>query len=244
MSESGPYLSVVIPAVRASRFIVSTLAAVDGHSRKREWQVEIILTVQRAGTDGTREALSRIESKYENLEIIEVDHEPGKGWAIKHGMSKARGEYRCFIDADNGAPFEQIDGALKLIEEFDIVIGSRYMRGGEHGKRSLAKTILSRGGNLMFRLVLGLKFTDTRAPLKLYRGVAADRLFPLLRISEFGFDTELLFLAQRFGYTITEYPVRWEAGDETTVNFRTEAVRSNLELFQIRWYWWRGYYKR
>ena len=80
-------------------------------------------------------------------------------------MAEARGEFRCFIDADNGVSFEQIDGAFELSDRYDIVIGSRYMEGGEHGKRALSKTIMSRGGNLLFKLILGLDYTDTRAPM-------------------------------------------------------------------------------
>ena len=159
-------------------------------------------------------------------------------------MAEAQGEYRCFIDADNGVSFEQIDGAFQLIDQYDIVIGSRYVEGGEHGKRALSRTIMSRGGNLLFRLILGLDYTDTRAPMKLYRGSVADALFPTLRLGGFGFDTELLFLAKRRGFTVREYPVTWDPGDESTANFRRDAIVSILELFQVRWYWLTGRYRR
>lgn len=173
-----------------------------------------------------------------------IDAPLGKGSAIERGMASARGEYRCFIDADNGVSFEQIDGAFELINRYDIVIGSRYTEGGSHGKRPLAKTIMSRGGNVLFRLILGLDYTDTRAPMKLYRAHVAEELFPRLRLRGFGFDTELLFLARKLGYSVSEYPVSWEEGRSSTVSFRRDAIVSILELFQVRWYWLTRRYRR
>src|SRR4029453_15929441 len=122
----------------------------------------------------------------------------------------------------------------------DIVIGSRYTEGGSHGRRPLSKTIMSRGGNALFRLILGLDYTDTRAPMKLYRAHVAEELFPRLRLTGFGFDTELLFLARKLGYGVREYPVSWTEGATSIVSFRRDAVVSIIELFQVRWYWLTG----
>jgi hypothetical protein len=122
-------------------------------------------------------------------------------------------------------------------------MGSRYMAGGAAGDRSLARVLLSRGGNILFRLLLGLHYTDTRAPMKLYRAQAAERLFPKLKIRSFGFDTELLFLAERYGMKIVEYPVRWDPGDKSTVHFWRDTVVSIGEILQVRWWWMTGKYR-
>jgi dolichyl-phosphate beta-glucosyltransferase len=234
MSKS-PYLSVVISAYGSAMLIQSTLEAVTRHLDEKGWESEVLPVVDRH--EPVAALIGEFAGKHRGVRPILIDYPPGKGRAIQRGMAEARGENRCFIDADNGVSFEQIDGALRLIDRYDIVIGSRYMEGGRHGKRALSKTIMSRGGNLLFRLLLGLDYTDTRAPMKLYRGKVADDLFPRLRLAGFGFDTELLFLAKRLGYTVCEYPVTWEPGDESTVNFRRDAIVSILELFQVRWYW-------
>ena len=76
------------------------------------------------------------------------------------------------------------------------------------------------------------------------RGEVADALFPMLELGGFGFDTELLFLAKRRGFSVCEYPVSWDPGDESTVNFRRDAIVSIIELFQVRWYWLTGRYRR
>ena len=241
MSET-PSLSVVVSAYGSASVIASTLEAVVDHLRERGRQGEVLPVVDR--NDPVAAIVGDVAARYPEVRPVWIDFPRGKGEAIQYGMAEARAELRCFIDADNGVSFEQIDGALELSDRYDIVIGSRYMEGGQHGKRALSKTIMSRGGNLLFKLILGLDYTDTRAPMKLYRGRAAEDLFPRLRLTGFGFDTELLFLAKRFGYSVREYPVSWEPGAESTVSFRRDAIVSILELFRVRWYWLTGRYRR
>jgi hypothetical protein len=116
--------------------------------------------------------------------------------------------------------FDQIDGALELLEH-DVAVGSRCMPGGSAGKTTAARVVLSRGGNLLMRFVLGLRCTDTRAPLKVCRGAVADRLFPALRLNGF---------------------VKSESGQSSSVSVPRDAVRSIFELFAIRWWWFSGRY--
>lgn len=239
--STGPYLSVVVSAYRSEKFIRTTLEAVSRHLAERGWEAEVLPVFNR--TEAAGALIQDFARRHPEVRPILIDYRAGKGAAIQRGMTEARGEYRCFIDADNGVSFDQIDGAFRLIDRYEIAIGSRYMEGGRHGKRALSKTIMSRGGNLLFKLILGLDYTDTRAPMKLYRGEVAADLFPRLRLPGFGFDTELLFIAKRLGYSVREFPVIWEPGDETTVNFRRDAILSILELFQVRWYWLTGRYR-
>lgn len=241
MSER-PFLSVVIPVFEGESVIRPTIDAVQEHARSRGWSVEIVVGYSR-GSDRTHEVLEQARAAYGNVFVVDTTDAFGKGGAVREAMRRANGALRCFIDADNGASFDQIDTAIELVEGAAIVIGSRYTSGGSAGRRSLPRTLLSRGGNLLFRLLLGLRFADTRAPLKLYRGDVAARLFPALRLNGFGFDTELLFLAEKLGYRVVEFPVRWEAGPETTIRVPRDAVRSIAEIAQVRWNWLRGTYR-
>jgi dolichyl-phosphate beta-glucosyltransferase len=239
--SEGPFLSVVIPAFEGERVIRQTIDAVQRHAAKRGWAIEIVVGFSR-GRDRTEEVLAAARSDYSNMTVVDTTAEFGKGGAVRGAMAATRGRVRCFIDADGGVSFDQIDGALELLKQYDIAVGSRYMPGGSAGRRPLARVVLSRGGNLLMRLVLGLRSTDTRAPLKVYRGAVADRLFPALRLNGFGFDSEFLFLAGKLGYRIVEFPVEWKSGESSSVRVRRDAVRSIFELFEIRWWWLSGHY--
>jgi glycosyltransferase involved in cell wall biosynthesis len=236
-----PFLSVVIPVYRGEKVIRQTIEAVERHASRRGWEIEIIVAVSESG-DRTRELAEAAMATYSNVVVLDATAQFGKGGAVKSGMAVARGKICCFIDADNAVSFEQIDRALPRLGRYDIVIGSRYVTGGDPGRRSMARTAVSRGGNLLMQLVLGMPYADTRAPLKLFRKDVAKRLFAASRLRGFGFDSEILFLAGRFGYTVDELPVRWAPFEESTVDIRVEVVRSLWELLQIRWNWLRGRY--
>jgi len=238
-----PFLSVVIPVFEGEDVIRGTVEAVKARAAERGWAIEIVVGFSE-GRDGTRRLLEELAREHSELSVVETTAQFGKGGAVRGAMAQTRGRARCFIDADNGASFDQVDRGLELLEEHDIAVGSRYVAGGSAGRRTLTRALLSRGGNLLIRVVLGLRCTDTRAPLKVYRGSVADRLFPLLLLNGFGFDSELLFLARKLGYRTVEFPVRWESGDRTSVRVPRDAIRSIVELFQIRWNWRVGTYGR
>ena len=242
MTSKSPYLSVVISAYGSASFIRSTLEAVIAHLAERGWRGRSPARgrSQRSGRGPRRRVRRRAPGRSTAL-----DRSPaGKGASIQLGMAEAQGEYRCFIDADNGVSFEQIDGAFQLIDRYDIVIGSRYMEGGrarearaledDHEPRREPALPADPGPRLHRHAG-----TDEALPRK-RRG----RSLPRLRLGGFGFDTELLFLAKRRGLTVREYPVTWDPGDESTANFRRDAIVSILELFQVRWYWLTGRYRR
>jgi dolichyl-phosphate beta-glucosyltransferase len=241
-TRSPPFLSVVVPVFEGARVIRSTIDEVQRHAGRRGWDLEIIVAECRS-RDRTAEVVAQAAREYANVTVLDASARPGKGGAVKMGMAVAQGEVRCFIDADNAVSFDQIDSTLPLLGAYDVVIGSRYTMGGDPGKRPLRRTLVSRGGNILMRLALGLRYADTRAPLKVFRAEAAERLFGQLRLRGFGFDSELLFLADRYGLRVAEMPVSFRPFEESTVRIRTEVFKSILELLQVRWNWFRGRYR-
>lgn len=245
MEKDEIYLSVIIPGRNEEKRIGKTLDAVADHLKGKNYKTELIY-VDGGSNDKTIEVVESKKKNFNAFHIIaqgpEIAKRGGKGLAVKLGMITAIGKNRCFIDADNGAPFSQIDSLLKEIDKFDIVIGSRYVEGGKEPKRSLLRTIISRGGSLYFKILLGEKEKDTRCPLKLFRGEVAQKIFHLQKLHGFGFDTEIIALARKYKYTVKEVPVEFHdiAGSKVGIK---DTIKSFWEGFQIRWYLWFGAYK-
>lgn len=228
-------LSVIIPARDEERRLPLSLEAVATHLSVLECECEVIV-VDAGSKDATAAVAASYRDRIPNLRVISVadtGSRNNKGLAVRTGMLAASGEIRCFVDSDNGAPFDQIDALLPLLGEYDVVIGSRYVPGGDPGRRSVPRRIVSRGGNLVFRLLLGIRQQDTHCPLKLYSAEAARMLFGLSRIDGLGFDVEVLAIAAANGLRVAEVPVHWNDVEGSTVRMRT-VLEAFAEVARIR----------
>ncbi len=238
------YLSVIIPAYNEEERIGQTLDLVCKYLKKQNFPSEIIVV-----NDGSKDnTLDVIKGKrcLAYFQIISYSINRGKGYAIRSGVKKAQGKYILFADADNSTPFEQIKKLqAKIRNDCDIVIGSRYISGGEiKKKQNVIRRFISRGGNLLFWLILGLRFKDTRCGFKLFKSKIAKHLFSLQKLERWGFDTEILVLACKYKYRVAEVPVIWYDKTRSQINPFSDSLRSFCEIFQIKWNMIRGKYNK
>jgi hypothetical protein len=160
-------------------------------------------------------------------------------------MLEVRGEIALFTDADLSTPIEEADKLLVPIRDghFDVAIGSRAL------DRSLIETHQSAGrelGGILFnklmRWMTGLPFADTQCGFKAFHREKTRILFEQQRIVGFGFDPEILFIAQRRGLKVVEVPVRWSHDRDTKVKFLRDGMAMLCDLCIIRQNAWRGVY--
>lgn len=129
-------------------------------------------------------------------------------------------------------------------EVLDVLIYGRSKNYTAKVKQGRFRQLVSRGGNLAFTVLLGQSFTDSRCGFKLFKGDAADRIFPLLTIGTWDFDTEVLVLAKKFGYNVIEVPVVW-FDDAGGTNFTLKSIFDSFRaIFKIRWNLIRGKYNK
>ena len=169
-----------------------------------------------------------------------------KGYSVRNGMLHAQGEILLFSDADLSSPIEE---ASKLFEAIsrgaDVAIGSRWMRSElQTEKQPLHRQLFGRLFNLALRITLGLKFKDTQCGFKAFTRRAAQTVFPLQTIERWGFDPELIYLAQKFGFRVEEVPVAWAHREGTRINPLRDGIRMLGEMLQIRWNALSGKYSR
>ena len=101
---------------------------------------------------------------------------------------------------------------------------------------------IGRAFNLAMRLITGLPFRDTQCGFKLFETAAGRELFRRQRLDGFGFDVEVLFIAQRLGYRCLEVPVRWDNVEGTKVSTWL-GLKAFLDLLRVRWNGITGKYK-
>jgi len=238
-----PYLSVIIPAYNEVRRLPLTLVDIEKHLSRVKYSYEIIV-VNDGSKDGTAEAVKRFSSIVKNLCLIDNEVNKGKGGVVKQGMLAAEGEYRIFVDADNSTSIDQFNKMIPFLKEgYDVVIGSRDAEGAELiPPQPWYRRILGNVGNLIIQALLLPGIWDTQCGFKCFSKEAADKIFPLQKISGWGFDVEILSLAKELGYKIKEIPVKWVNDLRSKVSW-SAYVKVLWETLKIRAWLWLDVYK-
>ncbi len=241
MSGLRRSISIVIPAYNEEKRLPGTLERVRGHLAASQWEFSEIVVVD----DGSRDATAQAAEDF-GARVLRNPGNRGKGYSVRHGMLKARGEWLLFSDADLSAPIEELErlwGAAAR-ENAQVAIGSRAVDRSMVGvHQSPFREGMGRLFNLSMRIVTGLPYHDTQCGFKLFEAAAAREIFSRQRLDGFGFDVEVLYIAGRLGYRTLEVPVRWNDVAGTTVS-PWRGIKAFWDPVLVRWNGVRGLYER
>jgi glycosyltransferase involved in cell wall biosynthesis len=239
-------ISIVIPAYNEERRLPATLRSILEYLRTRDWAPWEIVVVNDGSKDGTAAVAARFAAEHAGVRVLENPGNRGKGYSVRHGMLEAQGDWALFTDADLSAPIEELDKMIAAARASgaSVAIGSRAVdRRLIAVRQSLFRETAGRIFNLLMRAVTGLPFADTQCGFKLFERNAVQQVFRRQRIERWGFDAEVLFIAQKFGYKIVEVPVRWSHSEGTKVSMFGDSVNMFLDLLRIRRNHVRGLYR-
>jgi dolichyl-phosphate beta-glucosyltransferase len=244
MPKRSPEYSIVIPAYNESERISASLDRVLEYLSRDCWDAEV-LVVNDGSRDNTAEIVIGYARSDPRVRLLQNPGNRGKGYSVRNGMLQAGGEILIFSDADLSSPIgETAKLAAAIRAGADVAVGSRWMRPELMTERqSLSRQLFGRVFNLFLRAVLGLSFKDTQCGLKAFTRRAALEIFPRQHIERWGFDPELLFLANRFGLRTAEVPVEWAHDDRSKISPIRDGLKMVLEAFRVRWYWLTGSYR-
>lgn len=229
--------SIVLPAYNESAGIADTLSKILAYIAKRGWNAEIIV-VDGGSSDGTREIVREYARNYPLVRLLESPENRGKGYCVRNGMLYANGDILLFTDADLSSPIEEADKLFTaLMNGADVAIGSRWLDSHlQIQKQPLHRQLFGRIFNLATHIILGLRFKDTQCGFKAFTRRSALAIFPLQKIDRWGFDPELLCLARKFGFSISEVPVVWADHKGSRVSPLRDGIAMFVEMFRIRWH--------
>lgn len=244
------YLSLIVPAYNEENRLPATLNRIAEYMGQRDFSYEMIV-VDDGSRDATREVVREFQRQHEWVRLLTYDDEHdkpanrGKGFAVRQGVLHAAGRDVLFSDADLSTPIEELEHLLPPISrgDCDITIASRALPESNLAvHQPWYREWMGRTFNRFVQRVIHTEIHDTQCGFKAFRGDVAKRLFGLAQIDGFGFDPEILFLAQKFKYRVREIPVTWQHQDDSRVNPLLAPLEMMSELLEIRLHDLRGSY--
>ncbi len=228
--------SIVIPAFNESARIEATLEQVTACVEKHGWSAEV-LVVDDGSRDDTAAIVQRWMERKPYMQLLENPGNRGKGYSVRHGLLEAKGAIVMFTDADLSAPMDEAVLLFAAIDDgADVAIGSRWLeRTRQTIHQPLYRQFFGRCFNFVTRMVMHLPYADTQCGFKAFQREAAQRIFVRQRIERWGFDPEILFIAQRLKYTVREVPVTWGHDERSRMSYLRDGMRMLQEMMIIRW---------
>jgi dolichol-phosphate mannosyltransferase len=182
--------------------------------RLREAQPEVdVLVVDDNSPDGTGKIAEELAAADSAVHVLHRSGKGGLGAAYKHGFEVALQDGYDVIgemDADGSHQPEQLQLLLDALHDADLVIGARWVPGGSVVNWPFRRELLSRGGNLYVRLLLGLKVHDATAGFRLFRRTALEAI-DLASVESTGyvFQTDMVTRCLRLGLRVREVPIEF-----------------------------------
>ena len=170
-----------------------------------------LLVVDDNSPDGTGEIADRLAAE---LPTVEVLHRPGKaglGQAYLAGFARALAggaEFVIEMDADFSHDPRYLPDLIAASAEADLVLGSRYVEGGGVKDWGFARRVISRGGGIYARLLLGVGIQDLTGGFKCIRRAVLEAIeLGSVRAEGYVFQIEVTYRAVLAGFTVREIPI-------------------------------------
>ena len=211
-------VEVVIPIYNEQEELADSIIKLRSFLKKNlkdfNWHITI---ADNASTDESLNIARKLKSRYTGVGFIHLD-EKGRGRAVKKAWQTSRADFLSYMDVDLSSDLRYFRTLITaLVDGYDISIGNRLMKGSIVKKRPLKREVLSRGYNILIKLLFLVHFSDAQCGFKAVNRKVADRLLPNIKVNAWFFDSELLITGEKVGYKIFQVPVSWTDNPGSTV---------------------------
>jgi glycosyltransferase AglD len=229
-------VSLILPAYNEADRIEETVKQTAKALEKITSFFEIII-VEDGSNDGTDKIASKLAMEHNYISHIHSDLRLGKGGALTKALKYTSGGILCFMDVDLATDLIHLKELINSIsiEGYDFAIGSRMIPGSD-AKRSLKRDVASKGFKFLVRTVLNSNIYDHQCGFKAFKRESIFNLLDKVQDKRWFWDTELLVLAQYYGYKVKEFPVTWREGSVSKLNLKRDLFYMGTQIFRLWWH--------
>ena len=222
--EKNKLLSLVVPAYKQEKTIIKDITNLSDILSSLKLKYEILVVVD-GNIDNTLQKVQLIKNKH--VKIFGYEENKGKGFAIKLGVEKAKGNIIGFLDAGMELDPRDISRMLEIMDwnNADIVVGSK-LHPESKVNYPAARRILSWGYRMGTKMLFGFNVRDTQVGFKIFTRKTAKDVFSRIVVKRFAFDIEVLAVAYKLGYIrVYESPVK--------LDFKGASSISSLNFWRV-----------
>jgi len=228
------FLNVTLPVFNEASCLRESVSRVVRMLDTIEESFEVVI-VDNGSTDETPQLAKRLAEEDPRIRMIRLE-KAGRGAAIKRSWLLTRAQIVSYMDIDLStdlACFPALIAPLRR-QEAPLVVGSRLHKDADVS-RCWHRDSISRIYVKLVQHVLGDRLSDFQCGFK-----AADRrtigaILPLVQNDSWFFDTELVFVAKRLGFRVSEVPVRWNEDRDSRVRILPTILEDLLGICRLRW---------
>ncbi len=196
-------ISVVVPTYNEAENIEDILRKIDEVLAEREFE---ILVVDDNSPDGTAEIVRKVQKDIDEVRLMVKEGKSGIGAAYTDGFDEVDGDILLQMDADFSHPAESLKDLIEEIDEYEVVIGSRNVEGGDR-KDSILRHIPANIGSFLYTNVLGSPVKDITSGFKAYKSECKKFLTASDNPSGYSYQPYTLMKLVWEGYNVVEIPI-------------------------------------
>ena len=191
-----------------------------------------VLVIDDGSPDGTGQLADRLAAELDYVAVLHRERKEGLGPAYLAGFRRALTEGAELVlemDCDFSHDPADVPRLIAASAEADLVLGSRYVRGGAVGNWGLGRRIISRGGSLYAQILIGTRIRDLTGGFKCYRRAVIERIdLDAIHSKGYAFQIETTYRTLRAGFRVLEIPIRFvdreEGGSKMSRAIVLEAI--------------------
>ncbi|MGQ9722646.1 MAG: polyprenol monophosphomannose synthase [Candidatus Jordarchaeum sp.] len=200
-------LSIVIPTYNEVENIESLILSIERVFEDNSINGEIIV-VDDNSPDGTADVVKKYTERFDNIRILERKEKKGLGYSYKDGFQAISGSVVMEMDADfSHNPLDICRILRKCGDGFDVVIGSRYVKGGGIIGWGFIRRVFSFVANTLVDMLFRLGVKDNTSGFRAYKREALEAILPNVKCNSYDFQVEMLIRAKEQGLTLKEVPI-------------------------------------
>ncbi len=225
-------VSLVLPAYNEAERLRDTVQQVADALQKITPSFEIIIA-EDGSTDGTDKTADELAKEFTYVTHLHNKDRLGRGKALNRAFKSSKGDIVAYIDVDLATDLKHLEELVISIRDgYDISTGSRMLKDSDV-ERSFTRLVASKGFNFMTRRLLKSELKDHQCGFKAFKRESLFAILDTVKDKHWFWDTEILVRAQREGYKVKEFPVRWRCDRQTKVDLKSDVIGMGTQILRL-----------